>query len=237
MHTAEVRPSASQLANIEKLKKKHRDQDVREQHGIWNLGLRSEPETISELTSGMGDQQGPNEVVAKDETGNVTISNSEIEGNLGSLAARVETNIPETNVDPKHSKNASKRRKKAGGKKKTAEKRKKDGEERDGAENTLTNDGIEKIHCEGGALWDIFRREDVPKLEEYLRRHCREFRDLCCSPVEHVNLLSRCMFVSQCYINIEKHNFNFYYQVAHPIHDQSFYLSSEHKRKLKEEYG
>lgn len=26
-------------------------------------------------------------------------------------------------------------------------------------------------------------------------------------------------------------------QVAHPIHDQSFYLDEEHKKKLKDEYG
>ncbi|KAH7543842.1 hypothetical protein JRO89_XS15G0029000 [Xanthoceras sorbifolium] len=62
----------------------------------------------------------------------------------------------------------------------------------------------------GGAVWDIFRRQDVPKLDEYLRKHQKEFR--------HINNLP---------VN----------SVVHPIHDQTLFLNERHKKQLKEEFN
>ncbi|KAL8217880.1 hypothetical protein R6Q57_021253 [Mikania cordata] len=62
----------------------------------------------------------------------------------------------------------------------------------------------------GGALWDIFRREDVPKLTEYIKKHQKEFRGINNAPVG---------------------------SVVHPIHDQTFYFDERHKKQLKEELG
>ncbi|KAJ0448598.1 hypothetical protein HanRHA438_Chr17g0827971 [Helianthus annuus] len=57
-----------------------------------------------------------------------------------------------------------------------------------------------------GALWDIFRREDVKILEEYLLKHSREFRHTYCCPIN---------------------------KVYNPIHDQAYYLILEHNQEAK----
>ncbi|GAV66193.1 JmjC domain-containing protein/WRC domain-containing protein [Cephalotus follicularis] len=62
----------------------------------------------------------------------------------------------------------------------------------------------------GGAVWDIFRRQDVPKLIEYLKKHHKEFRDISNLPVN---------------------------SVVHPIHDQTLYINERHKKQLKEEFN
>ncbi|KAE9616313.1 putative transcription factor C2H2 family [Lupinus albus] len=70
------------------------------------------------------------------------------------------------------------------------------------------DDHLETQH--GSAVWDIFRKQDVPKLMEYLKKHQKEFR--------HVNNLP---------VN----------SVIHPIHDQILYLNEKHKKQLKQEFG
>ncbi|GAA0169879.1 histone modifying enzyme [Lithospermum erythrorhizon] len=62
----------------------------------------------------------------------------------------------------------------------------------------------------GGAVWDIFRREDVPKLTNYLQKHWKEFRHINDLPVP---------------------------SVVHPIHDQTLYLNEKHMKQLKEEFN
>jgi len=70
-----------------------------------------------------------------------------------------------------------------------------------------TNERSKAVH--GGAVWDIFRREDVPKLIQFLKRHEHEFRHFNNEPLE---------------------------SVIHPIHDQTMFLSDSQKKQLKEEF-
>ncbi|CAN6320013.1 unnamed protein product [Urochloa humidicola] len=76
------------------------------------------------------------------------------------------------------------------------------------------------LHCEeakannlegsqAGAVWDVFRRQDLPKLNEYLAAHQEEFG-------------ATCQAVPS---------------VKYPIYDQTAYLNSYHKKSLKDQYG
>ncbi|PON59899.1 WRC domain containing protein [Parasponia andersonii] len=69
-------------------------------------------------------------------------------------------------------------------------------------------DVSEKTHP--GVSWEVFRRQDVSKVTEYLRLHQKEFG------------------VPEC----ETYDF-----VTRPLYDERFFLNGYHKRKLKEEFG
>ncbi|KAL4563164.1 hypothetical protein LXL04_027199 [Taraxacum kok-saghyz] len=70
---------------------------------------------------------------------------------------------------------------------------------------------VEKSGCNPGAIWEIFRRQDVGKLVEYLRLHWNEFG------------------VSDDIIDDDS--------VPWPFHEGVIYLDIHHKKKLKEEFG
>ncbi|KAI4296601.1 hypothetical protein L6164_036547 [Bauhinia variegata] len=72
----------------------------------------------------------------------------------------------------------------------------------------LNNERDQKSAEHSGAQWDVFRRQDVPKLIEYLKRHSDEF----------------------------SHALDYHEQMVHPILDQCFFLDNIHKMRLKEEF-
>ncbi|XP_058095899.1 uncharacterized protein LOC131241195 isoform X2 [Magnolia sinica] len=79
-----------------------------------------------------------------------------------------------------------------------------------GKGSTVTGSlGSDSKVVHGGAVWDIFRRQDVPKLVDYLQKHWKEFRHNSSLPVN---------------------------SVIHPLHDQTLFLNERHKKQLKEEY-
>ncbi|KAL0321232.1 UNVERIFIED_CONTAM: Lysine-specific demethylase [Sesamum radiatum] len=75
------------------------------------------------------------------------------------------------------------------------------------SENGCNGKILEKTHA--GTFWDVFRREDIPKLMEYISMHWKNFQ-------KADNL-------------IDDH-------VSRPLYDGVVYLNRHHKSKLREEF-
>ena len=66
--------------------------------------------------------------------------------------------------------------------------------DREGTEYEQSNRNVGDYY--GGALWDIFRRQDLPNLQDYLQKNFREFQHVSQQGLQHVKICAKILHVS-----------------------------------------
>lgn len=172
-HSKEVKFPADRRQKIAKLRTKYREELKRQ---------------LVEERDGTPNAEASTEVGGVDGTPTAEAS-TEVEGVVGTEAIASGNGSSDADLSNATA-NAVQKEAKVG---KT---KKKEGSVQDAAD---VNGKLTKDCSYGGALWDIFRREDVPKVQEYLMKHVEEFRHYGDLPLDSVSTHS--LFASSSILN------------------------------------